>query len=1281
MSGVFSGCQITLDLTTSVKFKEKAKLRKSITDSGGIVSYIVTKKSTHVVCNDAEKADISYKVKMAAKYSIPVVSIAYIDKSVESGKLLNTDDYLIVGKTKSEELGSGKISASRYQKKEKKKLMKPLFNINSYKSWKADDKNCPKFSREFQVAKFAVFRAQKKERNKYYTIFTVLEVHIAEHVDMLENSDNFKFRVMSHSGTLRSVEHGDKGLIEYRFCSTSEEALFLYTHLYNEKLQAPYSMDHVHDMFSQHIGSEKFQQMMSELGLESETVSPPVGELVEHIWREAMGELESIISIPVTSVKSEQVEKAEAILKQIKEALDNNNSTGELVTEFYSLIPHHAEHRVTSPTKAWLSRKQDLCQLIKDMVSVSEATDWSMRSGTQSKYKALRCTIEHVASTDGQYKTLKNQFLTALVAVAREQDSSFEIQNIYAVTRPVENSNYTQEIDNKQFLYHSSRVENFVGIMSRGLMLPKVVVDDFGGTRSDPGMLGSGIYFASDPRTSVAYSTASKTKGTRLMLINEVALGNCLDKTQKDLTLTCAPEGYQSVHGVKATDEQPSDFKNDEFVVYRTEQQRIKYLVEFTVADDYILELEGLEDLGMDLVEDAEFLSQEIDLHDVKNVIDPMSKVKPGLVSSGDTPIDLKGVHIRAKLLDMASEVVVLQEYHNNSMETLEAKYVFPLGDMAAVCGFEAFINGKHIIGEVKEKETAHKEYKKAVSEGHGAYLMDQDEETPDVFTVSVGNLPPWASVLIKITYVAELQVEGELISFRLPGSVAPWKHDTAMKDITQHDTDTVEVKQGETTVQVAIEMPFDIRSIECSSNKVRVKKTLTKATVELLPNESIEDGFQLLVGLAEIHVPRMWVEKKTGDQDHQACMLSFYPEFEACEDDNVEVVFLLDLSNSMKGDNLRDAKKVLLLTLQQLPGQWYFNVVVFGTAFKELFPSCVIKNPSNLKKAAEFVKALSATMGNTEVIRPMHTFYLLRHESSIQNVFLISDGHINNEEAMLSNAMKHSQHTRIFTMGVSSTANRHLLRALARVGAGAYEFFDSKVKSQWEGKVCCHINKAAQPGLTSVSVDWEQHGADVPGPVQAPRQITALFSGSRQVVYGYVPNCLMATLKANIAGHEVSTVVSTSDLSTTEGKILHRLTARAIISDWQDGVLSPDRTDHEIVKMNTKNFIIELSKEYSIVTQFTSFVAIEKRDKDDVVSADAPTMAELVERENVDELVYMGFEKRKESVSSAYSESESGSRSNVEYYEDIGEYYRDFDDELECDEEVSYHFILILLG
>ena len=73
----------------------------------------------------------------------------------------------------------------------------------------------------------------------------------------------------------------------------------------------------------------------------------------------------------------------------------------------------------------------------------------------------------------------------------------------------------------------------------------------------------------------------------------------------------------------------------------------------------------------------------------------------------------------------------MLQLYRNDNNVAIEAKYVFPLDDQAAVCGFEAFINGKHVVGEVKEKEEAHREYREAISKGHGAYVMDQDKETP----------------------------------------------------------------------------------------------------------------------------------------------------------------------------------------------------------------------------------------------------------------------------------------------------------------------------------------------------------------------------------------------------------------------------------------------------------------------------------------------------------------------------------------------------------------------
>ena len=44
----------------------------------------------------------------------------------------------------------------------------------------------------------------------------------------------------------------------------------------------------------------------------------------------------------------------------------------------------------------------------------------------------------------------------------------------------------------------------------------------------------------------------------------------------------------------------------------------------------------------------------------------------------------LQCVHIRAKLLDLCAKVVVMQVYNNSSSKPIEAKYVFPLDDMAA---------------------------------------------------------------------------------------------------------------------------------------------------------------------------------------------------------------------------------------------------------------------------------------------------------------------------------------------------------------------------------------------------------------------------------------------------------------------------------------------------------------------------------------------------------------------------------------------------------------------
>lgn len=103
---------------------------------------------------------------------------------------------------------------------------------------------------------------------------------------------------------------------------------------------------------------------------------------------------------------------------------------------------------------------------------------------------------------------------------------------------------------------------------------------------------------------------------------------------------------------------------------------------------------------------------------------------------------------------------------------------IFPVDENSAVCGFEAYINGKHVIGQLKLKEKAHAEYKKAIEEGQGAYLLDEGLfiylmihplEKGSKFSIKIGNVPSGTHVLIKIIYVTELPVEGNAIVFVFP--------------------------------------------------------------------------------------------------------------------------------------------------------------------------------------------------------------------------------------------------------------------------------------------------------------------------------------------------------------------------------------------------------------------------------------------------------------------------------------------------------------------------------
>uniref|UniRef100_A0A2H6MVH8 PARP4 MVP-ID C-terminal domain-containing protein n=2 Tax=Micrurus carvalhoi TaxID=3147026 RepID=A0A2H6MVH8_9SAUR len=264
--------------------------------------------------------------------------------------------------------------------------------------------------------------------------------------------------------------------------------------------------------------------------------------------------------------------------------------------------------------------------------------------------------------------------------------------------------------------------------------------------------------------------------------------------------------------------------------------------------------------------------------------------------------------------------------------------------------------------------------------------------------------------------------------------------------------------------------------------------------------------------------------------------------------------------------------------------------------------------------------------MGDSNLWKVLRYLRLLYPSKSKRNIILISDGHIQNEGMTLQVVKKNALHTRIFTCGVSPTANRHMLRSLSHYGDGAFEYFDVKSKYNWERKVKSQTTRMFSPQCSSISIEWQTHMIENPNLSFTPAQICVLFNHERLLVYGFVHNCTEAILKAQVDNQELYTLVSTSELQKTTGTILHKLAARAFIREYEQGMLDENETQHEMKREQLKSNIIELSLKHSIVTQFTSFVAIEKREADEDQSGDTLDHLEPVAIHDVDILPYIDY-------------------------------------------------------
>ncbi|ETO27749.1 poly (ADP-ribose) polymerase family-like protein, partial [Reticulomyxa filosa] len=300
---------------------------------------------------------------------------------------------------------------------------------------------------------------------------------------------------------------------------------------------------------------------------------------------------------PLGSLTMEQIEKGEDLLLEIFELWKNKKNPSQqdvLTNEFYSTIPHklgRSRFDISSSKFTGykdFEEKQETLQLMKDMLSVNKNSQKESKKSVltndadvMDQYTALGCNIQHLDSESKEFKDLQDE---VVASVARSHAGKPPtIRNIYRVRKEEEETRFTKDMPNQRLLFHGSRACNFVGILSRGLLLPAIVVRQGLSNRTDGGWLGDGLFcFVLFPLVIINamlvifFTGEADTACGMFFLKKFVALGK--QKTYQKITYGLRiPDEFNSAHGVPGPS---SSFYDNEYVIYDEKQHKMVYLVE-----------------------------------------------------------------------------------------------------------------------------------------------------------------------------------------------------------------------------------------------------------------------------------------------------------------------------------------------------------------------------------------------------------------------------------------------------------------------------------------------------------------------------------------------------------------------------------------------------------------------------------------------------------------------------------------------------------------------------
>ncbi|KAM6948792.1 poly [ADP-ribose] polymerase 2 [Aplochiton taeniatus] len=308
---------------------------------------------------------------------------------------------------------------------------------------------------------------------------------------------------------------------------------------------------------------------------------------------------------PLGKLTTEQISAGYSALKKIEECVKKKGSSRDLLeacNQFYTRIPHDFGLR-TPPiirTEEELKEKIALLETLSDIqiaVKMVQSSGDSEEHPIDRQYHSLQCQLQSLCSSSQEFKVIE-KYLQSTHAPTHS-DYTMSVLDIFSVDREGERESFLSQLHNRTLLWHGSRLSNWVGILSQGLRVAPAEAPVTGY------MFGKGIYFADMSSKSANYCFANQRNSTGLLLLSEVALGDCNELLAADYEAAKLPAGKHSTKGLGQTSPDPKNAVTldgsivpigpgvqtgvgqgggysllyNEFIVYNPAQTRMRYLL------------------------------------------------------------------------------------------------------------------------------------------------------------------------------------------------------------------------------------------------------------------------------------------------------------------------------------------------------------------------------------------------------------------------------------------------------------------------------------------------------------------------------------------------------------------------------------------------------------------------------------------------------------------------------------------------------------------------------